>query len=121
MTDSPNGAVLAVDTEQPVIDLAELSWGDTKAMVAAAARLSMIGDGTISEIDAQEIAHTLEALEALIAPIIISIPRSWLVKRAPEQVDYVNGGLNWLRRGKFMELANYVTANAQRADEEAKN
>ncbi len=118
MTDSPNGVALAVDTEQPIIDFDELSWGDTKALVAAAVQFQTLGE---TEIDATKAADIFTALESLIAPLIISIPRTWLVKRAPEQIDYCNGGLNWLKRGRFMELANYVTTNAQKADEEAKN
>ena len=128
--------------ETPVVDFEELSWGDTKKIVEASTAMSGLvqppapdvtdvtpeeKEALLStyaeqmEVYAHKMAEIFRALENVIAPVIISVPRTWMVKRAPENIDWMNGGLNWLKRSRFLELANFVAGQVEAENDDSKN
>lgn len=103
-----------VAVEQPVIDFDEMSWGDSKQIMIIGEKMQKPGMDSDAQI------ALFADLEKIIGPLITSIPRSWLVKRAPETLDYTQAGsLDMLRGGRFMELLNLFMANIVKVEDEA--
>lgn len=102
--------------DKPILDLDELSWGDTKALISAGATLTN-GKASITEQMA-----AMSCIEQLIGPLVVSIPRAWLVKRAPEVMDYSKAGaFDYLRKDKFLELVNVVMTAQTEVSDNSKN
>lgn len=102
--------------EEPIFNLDELSWGDTKALAAIGSRIRA------SVSDESAVMAAFSEAEVIIGSIVECIPRSWLVKRAPATIDYTAaGGFNWLRRDKFLELLTTVLDKVNGVEEDSKN
>lgn len=103
-----------VVVEQPVIDFDEMSWGDSKQILIIGEKMRK------PDTDSAALIDLFADLEKIIGPLITSIPRSWLVKRAPETPDYTQAGsLDLLRGERFMELLNLFTSNIVKVEDEA--
>ncbi len=89
--------------EKPVFDLDELSWGDSKKIMLLTDKLNKAGCDAAAQIP------IFEELEPLIAGLTLSVPRSWLVKRAPDPWRLSQpGALNYLKRDRLMDLFQAV-------------
>lgn len=98
--------------EAPVFDFDEMSWGDSKQIMILGEKLKAASGDTAMSLFAD--------LEKAVSPYIVSVPRSWLVKRAPDPVDYSQpGALEWLRRSRFYELLGLITAEIVKAEDDA--
>ena len=107
--------------DQPVIDFSELSWGDTKRIPALGDRFNQEqAKGTAA--DANVLNALLLELIGMIAPLVVSVPRAWLVRRAPDDLDFGQpDALNWLRKDRVMDLINAVATGAGQPADEAAN
>lgn len=102
--------------EKPILNLDELSWGDTKMLIGAGSTL------TNSKASVAEQMAAMACIEQLIGPLVVSIPRAWLVKRAPTEMDYMQAGaFDYLRKDKFLELVNVVMTTQGEVTENSKN
>ena len=66
--------------EQPAFNLDELSWGDQQRVLQLLA-----GNATLTTANALDMEHELQALWARCT---VSVPRSWVVSSAPENLDW---------------------------------
>lgn len=98
--------------EAPVLDFEEMSWGDSKQIMILGEKLKKsTGDDTMA---------LFTELETFIAPYIVSIPRPWLVKRAPDPLDLKQPGiLEYLKRARFYDLLNLIMAEIAKVESEA--
>lgn len=112
--------------EQPVFDFDELSWGDSKdvtrliskvgAISAKAQALNAMNTDELSaaqldkrqrDIEANDAAlvDAMDGIQKFMAAVVISIPQSWLVRRAPDNPDWNDpASFDYLRSSRFMDL-----------------
>lgn len=96
-----------------IFDFSEMSWGDVKESYNAQSELERANTAQ----DAEAIARVMARIEALIASALVSIPRVWLVKKAPKTPDFSDPvTLNYLRESRFVDLFNgYLAALGSRS------
>ncbi len=84
-------------TEQngvPQFDFSDLSWGDDKL----ASEISIKTRKAQMENDVEGIREALFALEQYMAKVTVYVPREWLVKSAPADIDWSDpSSMNYLR------------------------
>ncbi len=114
-----NGELAQETAEAPIFDFEDISWGESKQLSRLLLRLGgMITDGG----DSADAITEIEKIEAAIAPYIVSVPRSWLVKRAPASIDWqTTGALNHLRRARFGDLLAAVAVAVGQIEKKASN
>jgi hypothetical protein len=120
----PNGIeealkkVPVLNEEQPVLDLENLSWGDSKRIPTMQIEINK----AILTQDQAEVLRIMGELEVLLCRLIISIPNSWLVRGSPANLDWTKPeSLNNLKRDKFAELVLLVSRGNQEVADKAKN
>lgn len=107
-----------MDDEQPVYDFGEMSWGDTKALISVKDEFRSAGASG----DVGKVIEVFAKIERYIAPLIVSMPRSWLVKRAPELIDFCSpGGFDHLKTNRFLDVMSAVIDHASEAQNTSKN
>ncbi len=91
----------------PVWDMSNLSWDDLKST-------SRIGERLQNAKTADEVDKSTTMLEELFGKALVSVPRSWLVKSAPADIDWSVPGMfgKWLR-GDHMLMLRKSFADAQ--------
>ena len=90
--------------DQPVIDFDNMSWGDSK-------RLSAQGQIIVSGGDAEAANAVIEAIRG---KVVVSVPRSWLVRNAPDVIDYtVPGAFDYLKSTRIADLLQMIVAGPQ--------
>lgn len=110
MTDQPQA-------EAPEFDLSELSWEDSAAIDLAGMRASK----AIKAQDADEAEKAFAAIRQTLATCVVSMPRTWLVGRAPEAIDWSDpASFRWLR-ATHMQLLLAAFREAQRPEAVTKN
>lgn len=93
-----------VPDEKPVLDFSNLSWGDAEE----ADILSMEAGKAQQAGDIEAVRKAQRGLRLLIARVVVSLPRSWLVKNAPESLAFDDPDTyRHLRRDKMQELLSY--------------
>lgn len=94
--------IRAENDELPEFDLSNLSWGDTKLGYRAQVLLNK----GHNEGDPDKVDEALSSMEQLLARSVISIPRSWLVDSAPDEVDWSDPDsfAAYLRGNRFNDL-----------------
>lgn len=109
MTDEPN--------EGPEFDLSELSWEDSAAVDLAGMRASQ----AIRKQDADGAEKAFAAIRQTLATCVVSIPRGWLVKRAPAEIDWSDpASFRWLQ-ATHMQLLLTAFREAQKPEHVTKN
>jgi hypothetical protein len=103
-----------VADEKPVFDYTHYSRGEQKAMTRLQLRLQRVlaqanesGDLNDDQFDAKldELDSMTEELESFVCRFLVSVPRSWLVPEAPENIDWQQpGAFNWLQAHRLPEL-----------------
>lgn len=107
--------VVAAQDDQPVFNFDRFSWKDAKTITriqaeAARAAALLADPAALKDEDAFEGAlaaqdAVYEKLQAYISRVLVSVPRSWLVSDAPEDLDWSDpASLDWLRGQSFAKL-----------------
>ena len=95
---------MVASAEKPVLDFSNLSWGDAED----ADILSMEAAKASASGDTEAVRAAQRGLRQLIARVVVSLPRSWLVPSAPEAPDWADPDTyRYLRRDKMQELLSY--------------
>lgn len=85
----------------PQFDFSELSWGDDKAL----ARLQLMLRKAVEENDAALMQEAHESMDAYLAKVTTYVPRDYLIKSAPEQIDWSDAAsMDYIRGGKMGEF-----------------
>lgn len=85
----------------PEFDFSELSWADDKAL----ARVSLMLRKSGEENDAELMFQAHELMDAYLAKVTTYVPREYLVKSAPEQINWSDpASMDYIRGGKMSEL-----------------
>jgi len=106
---------MVVAEEQPVFNFERFSWKDAKnisRIQAEARRASALLADTesIKDKDTFEAAWAdqeavFDKLQAYICRVLVSVPRSWVVEDAPEDLNWSDPtSLDWLRSPSFSKL-----------------
>lgn len=103
--------------EKPVFDLSELSWKDSKALTAAQMRVK----GAAEAGDWERLEQGFAEMQQFLARVVVSIPREWLVKSAPADVDWSDPASFDLLRAKRMNDVLKLLNEAQEPDAVSKN
>lgn len=103
--------------EKPVFDLSELSWKDSKALTAAQMKVK----GAAADGDYERLEQGFDDMQQFLARVVVSIPRSWLVKSAPDAVDWSDPASFDLLRAKRMNDVLTLLNEAQEPAEVSKN
>lgn len=100
-------------------ELEDMSWGDSKKYDILAVKLQK---ATLAADEAEQEKYYAE-MEALIGKCIISLPRSWLVRRAPDGLDFTKpGSLEYVKSKRVVEIIQIVKGIPDaKADDDAKN
>ena len=86
---APNGAGLTEADEQPTFDFEELSWGDSLKLTEAQMIISEIKDvKKVQPEDMRNIYNAFIQITDYLAKITVTVPRKWLVKDAPDTLDF---------------------------------
>lgn len=87
--------------EKPVFDFSELSYGDMKQVT----RWPYEMRAAEAENDIAKVEAVIAKKDALYASTIVSVPREWLIKSAPETIEWSDpASLNYLRADKVDAL-----------------
>jgi hypothetical protein len=107
------------DTPAPVFDFENVSrkwekqWRKVNVDLTATAQLiEADSTGADDKIMAVRSIDDIDAIrEKLLSQIVVSIPREWLVKDAPKDIDWSDvASFDWLKMGKFNDLVASVSA-----------
>lgn len=56
-----------------------------------------------------DLDNLVDTRDALVCEVLVSVPREWLVSRAPDGLDWKNPeSLDWLRVGKLEEIVHAI-------------
>lgn len=102
----------ATVTEQPVFDFSRTSYKDMRHQQRLAMQTTYLSrriQNADSSDDITTLLNDLDSLidqqEAVILRSVVSVPRSWLVMDAPEEIDWQKkDALQWLRGNRFAAL-----------------
>lgn len=98
-----------VAKEQPRFDFSNLTWGESK-------RLTLLGQRAREGATAADMETLFAEMQAMLAKVVLSVPRSWLVKDAPEQLDWTDpASFDWLRADRMQQLQEML-ADARRPE-----
>ena len=110
----------------PVFDFENVSrrWEKQwrQANVELSATAQMLESENVANDDKLIAARSIDDIDAvrekLLAQVVVSIPREWLVKSAPKDIDWsdVTAFDDWLQVGRFKDLVEAVST-----DRSAKN
>ena len=98
-------------SETPIFDMDNLSFGDVKRMYG-------IQDRIVAAKGEAELNQAFGEAQALMAQVVISVPRSWVVKSAPENIDWSKPeSFDFLKALKFnaLTLALFDSMNTDKA------
>lgn len=110
---------MTANEDAPVFDFEDISWGESKQLSRLLLRLGTMMTESNGGDNADAI-NEIEKIEAAIAPYIVSVPRAWLVKRAPAEIDWQQAGaLNHLRRARFGDLLAAVAVAVGQIEKKA--
>lgn len=104
--------------------LRKISWGVARrfsllqsrmaAAQQALARAAENEDGDALERAMERVDQAMSDIQAMIASLVIDIPRSWLVEGAPEAMDWSDAAsLDWLEAARFNDLLALVAGVPQ--------
>lgn len=111
-----SGEIVSAE-EEPTFDVSRLSWRDTKLGY----RAQIMINKAHTEGDADLMDDSLAGLESLLARTVLTVPRSWLVDDAPEEINWRDPkSLDWLQGNKFSDLLTAMN-NATTPQGAAKN
>lgn len=97
-------------TEAPVFNLKRLSWKDEKNGTIASQKISQ---GAANN-DMTMTMEGFEMAERYLAKCLVSIPKSWLVDDAPDDIDWSDTeSFGWLIGDKFSELMQALQSAKQ--------
>lgn len=89
----------------PQFDFSELSWGDDKAF----ARMQLMLRKALEENDAELMQQAHDGLDSYLSKVTTYVPRDYLVKSAPEQIDWADpASMNYIRGSKMGEFREEV-------------
>lgn len=77
---------ILVAEDKPEFDFSELSWGDSMDFSVVQAKVNGLTQNPLA--DPAEVKKTFDQLNSFLALIVVHIPRAWLVKRAPDVLDF---------------------------------
>lgn len=104
-------------TDAPEFDLSELSWEDSMAVDLAGLRVAK----ALKALDADAAEAASGRIAQVLATCVVSVPRTWLVGRAPETVDWHDpASFRWLRATGMQQLLT-AFREAQRPENAGKN
>jgi hypothetical protein len=84
---------------QPVFDVPDLSWEDSKQLTLIGARMQT-GQLTIENME-----QHFRDIETVLSKVVVSVPRSYLVRKAPDAIDWSTpSAFQWLKARKMMPL-----------------
>lgn len=110
--------------------LRKISWGNARRfsllqskMAAAQQALQRAAEGEDAEaLDRAmtRVGEAMDAIQAVVASVVIELPREWLVEDAPEDLAWSDPkSLDWLEASRFNDLMALVAGVPQ--TEAAKN
>lgn len=87
--------------DQPTFDFSDVSWRESKRQLRIIAEMQAAGEaGDMDKVDA-----LLEETSAFFAKVVTHVPRSWLVRSAPEALDWTDpASFDYLRSDKVAAL-----------------
>ena len=98
------------------------SWGMVRQLSVLQMRYQAAVNDESANVDDRiaRMEALMDQIQGLLGSRIISLPRSWLVDDAPEDLDFSDPtALNWLNSEYFEQLVGFVAG--QRAAKNAKN
>lgn len=102
-------------TEKPTFDFSEMSWAESKAISINQARIFRAQQVN----DADALAEGFAAMQAILARTVINVPRAWLIRSAPEQIDWRDPvAFDLVRADRMMHL---IRAMVEAQGEDSKN
>ena len=95
--------------DQPIFDRSRISHRQSKRSIVLQARIAAAQTSG----DWQEMEHCLNESDEIFASILVSIPASWLIEGAPDNLDWSNpDSMNWLQQDRYVELIKLATPQA---------
>jgi len=93
---------MSSDNGKPRFDFSELSWGDDQAATTIGMRIRKAREDN----DADGFMSAMDQLNDYVAKVLVYVPREWVVKSAPETIDWsVPANLKaYIRADKFNML-----------------
>jgi len=91
------------DGAKPEFDFSNFSWRDDRQIAILQAKIGKAAENH----DIEAIEEGYKDIERFFSLILVSVPREWLVRTAPEMIDWSQpDSLRWLRGDKSRALLN---------------
>jgi hypothetical protein len=104
-TEEKNGVVrIRAEEEAPMFDFDNISWADEKEKSLAMSAL----ENAKKAGDVEALTTAFGRLELYLSKCLVSVPREWLVKSAPEVI-------NWSEQASFKYIKGMKFANLLQA------
>lgn len=88
-------------SDGPEFDLSELTWADGVAIDLAGLRAAK----AMKALDPDAAEEALATIRRVLATVVVSVPRAWLVTRAPEPLDWRDPeSFRWLKSTHMEKL-----------------
>lgn len=95
--------------ERLAFDFSELSWGDSQDFAVLQAQVNAAAANPNT--DPADLKAMFDRMNAYFAIMIVSVPRSLLVKRAPADLDFTQAdSFRYLRQNSIAEIMNAMNA-----------
>lgn len=89
-------------SDKPRFRFPVMSWGDSRRFAVLQARLRRLGREDCSP---EETAACFDELQQMLARLVVSVPREWLVEGAPEHLDWSDpASFDWLIADRIADL-----------------
>lgn len=109
--------------EQPVFDFDALSWGDSVRLGQFYYKLqAIIREANDDPAAAEKITDAMTEIHRLLAVVTVSVPRAWLIRGAPTQIDWADAA-NYPKYVQSRKAQALIVAasTAMNADDEKKD
>jgi hypothetical protein len=94
--------------ERLEFDFSELSWGDSQDFAVLQAQVNAASSNPNA--DPIELRAIFERMNAYLAIMVVNVPRSMLVKRAPAELDFSKAeSFRYLRQSSLVDLMNAMS------------
>ncbi len=115
----PKPAAPAVNGVKPEFDFSDLSWAES---IELGKMKSIIADVVALKDEKEQLRRydtILARIQDMLRRSVVSIPREWLIKRAPDAIDYSQPGevARWLRKDRVGELIQALQGGAGGEDD----
>jgi hypothetical protein len=117
--ETPDNKLELVNNTVPRFDFSELSWGDSMKLTEAQtiiAEMVALGGQQLTAADMRNMHTAFTNITVFLAKITVHVPRAWMVKDAPDNLDFSDPASFGHIKQKFIPKLMKAMNEAQAAE-----